>query len=241
MIPYTSFISWRIGFVEIQSWGLLVAIGVLAALFYVIKTKKHLDKDHVYSLFFYGILGGLIGSRLLHIIEFYHEYDKLLDFFLIWKGGLSWFGGFVLAFAFVIIYIKVKKLDFWKYTDAIFPSIALGQFFGRIGCILGDGGHVGKLTDKAWGFLVNGEIRHVTAYYSAIYLIIIFFILHFLSKKNLKKGLIFSFYLLLYSIARFIMEFFRIDPTYLGLTLAQYFAIVMFVASIILMFVIKKK
>jgi phosphatidylglycerol:prolipoprotein diacylglycerol transferase len=155
----------------------------------------------------------------------------LLGFFNFWEGGLSWFGGFVGALIACAVYIRIKGLDFWGMADRLAPSIALGHAFGRLGCILGDGGHVGKLTTMPWGFEVNGEIRHVTAWYEMIGLLILFGVLMLTRKKFLgtHKGALFGLYLAGYGVIRFVSDFFRLDPTYFGLTLAQYFCIAIFI------------
>lgn len=233
MLPYKSHISWDIGSLTIQSFGLLFALGIAVAVYLGLrrlKTKK--EQDHGYNIALLAVVFGLIGARLLHVLQFWDVYSSnLFSIINLISGGLTWYGGFIGGLLAVIVYIKLKKLDFWKLADIIAPPLAIGYVIGRIGCILGDGGHVGKLTNVPWGFNVNGEVRHVTAWYSMLNALVLFFILRKLEKRKHFKGFLFMFYLFYYSFTRFIIDIWRIDPRYYGLTLTQYVCIVIFFLS----------
>lgn len=233
MLPYRSFFSWNLGPITIQSFGLMFSIAILVAIYFILKefkTKK--QQDHIYNITIIAIIAGIAGARIVYVIENWSIFSgNLLSMFNFIDGGLSWFGGLIGGFLGVALYLKLKKLDFWRYADVFAPSLAIGQAVGRIGCILGDGGHVGKLTNMPWGFNVNGEIRHVTAWYSAINLVILFLILRKLKASKPFKGFLFLFYLTYYSTTRFIIDLLRIDQRYFGLTLTQYICVVIFFTS----------
>ncbi len=238
MLPYKSFISWKIGPLTIQSFGVMFAIAIAVGVYLAIKQlKTKEEKEHGYNIALLAVVFGLIGSRLLHVLQYWDSYKgnwfSIINFI---EGGLIWYGGLIGGLLASIVYIKIKKLDFWKLADIIAPSLAIGQAIGRIGCILGDGGHVGKLTTMPWGFNVNGEIRHVTAWYSMINLFVLFFILIKLRKRKPFTGFLFLFYMFYYSITRFVIDFYRIDLTYYGLTLTQYICVLMFIISGCLLF-----
>ncbi|MAG50368.1 hypothetical protein CL621_01845 [archaeon] len=242
MIPYKSFISWDLGFLTIQSYGLMLALAFLVGIYLLVKEakKKEISLKHVYNLSFYCIISGLIGSRIAFVLANPELYvNNFLEVFQIWKGGLVFYGGLFGAIIFAFFYIKKNKLDFWKFADLFSIPVVVSHIIGRIGCILGDGGHVGKLTTVSWGVLVNNEVRHLTAAYSVVGLLIILGILTFLKRKRLKQGVLFLSYLLLYSIVRFIVEIFRFELRYFGLTFAQYICIVLFFGSILLLRKIK--
>ena len=240
-LPYYSFISWKLGPLTIQSYGLFFAIALLAGIFLAVKEakKRKINAEQVYDLTFYILIGGIIGVRIAHVIEHWHNFDKLLDIFKIWQGGMSFFGGFLGALLMAFVYVKVKKLDFWKIADLFTLPLVLGHAIGRIGCILGDGGHVGRLTTMPWGFLVDGEVRHVTAYYSFLFLILLFVLLFKVKDKKIIKenaGSLFLAYLLVYSAGRFMIDLFRADPAYAGLTITQWFLTAAFLVSSILLY-----
>jgi phosphatidylglycerol---prolipoprotein diacylglyceryl transferase len=236
MLPYHSFISWKLGPITIQSFGLMMAIGFLIAAYLFGKQFKDArDKEHAYNLAIISVVAGVIGSRILFFFENPAQLTGLMEFFRFWDGGLSWFGGFIGALIGFAAYVLLNKLNFMRMADKIAPSIAIGHAFGRIGCILGDGGHVGKITTMPWGFDVDGEIRHVTAWYELIGLLALFVTLLALRKRKPYDGFLFHFYLIGYGLIRFVSDFFRTEPTYYGLTVAQYFSIGLFLAGVAMM------
>lgn len=226
MIPYIyKPILAQIGPFTIYTWGTIAALGFLLAYILLIKKSK-LPRKHLDNIFFISLLTSIIGSRLLHLIEFPPK--TLFDIIKIWKGGLSFYGGLVLAVLFSYIYIKKYKLNFKRYANAFTLPVVLGLTIGRIGCLVGDGGHLGKITASVLGTLVNGILYHYTALYSITALTLIFIILTKIKQK-------FIFFLILYGPARFIVDIFRADPAYLSLTLAQYFSIIIFIIGLILL------
>ena len=221
----------------------MLALAFLVGIYLLVKEakKKEISLNHVYNISFYCIIGGLIGSRIAFVLAHPDLYiNNFLEVFQIWKGGLIFYGGLFGALIFGYFYIKKNKLDFWKFVDLFSIPLIVGHIIGRIGCVLGDGGHVGKLTTMPWGVLVNNEVRHLTAAYSIIGLLIILGILIFLKRKRLKHGVLFLSYILLYSIIRFIVEIFRFESRYFGLTFAQYICIALFFGSILLLKRFKK-
>ena len=238
MLPYHSFYFWKLGPVTIQSYGLMMALGFLAGTWILARQfKGKTEKEHAYNLAIIAIVAGVIGSRILYFIENPGELSSFWIFFHFWEGGLSWFGGFLGGLIGCLAYIKLKRLSFWNVADKMAPALAIGHAFGRIGCILGDGGHVGKVTTMPWGFDVNGlgVGRHVTAWYELIGLLILFGVLMAMRKKKPYTGFIFQSYLMGYGLIRFVSDFFRTDPTYFGLTIAQFTSIAIFLAGAMLM------
>lgn len=233
MLPYQTFTEINLGFFNIQVWGLMTAIGVLIATILAVKRGKKIGvkEEIVYDILFYALISGIIGSRLLYVFENWVYYsNNIIEIFKFWKGGLSFTGGFLLGFTTVYFYLKKHKLNFWQYTDLLAPSIVIGHLFGRIGCYL-IGDHLGSPTNLPWGIMQEGALRHPVILYEIIYLAIILFILFKLPK--LKNGNLFLLYITMYSFARFINDFFRIDPTYFGLTIAQFLMIIMFINVIL--------
>lgn len=242
-LPYTSFLSWNLFGITIQAYGLFVAIAVIVGTiicYYEAKRKKE-DADHIFNLLLWIVISAAVISRITHLMIYPEDYNTILDMLMVWKGGLTWYGAFFGGLLGVLLYMKLKKLNFLKYLDIIAPAIPIGHIFGRIGCVLGDGGHVGKLTSMPWGFLVNGEVRHVTAWYSIIGLIIVSIIIWKLRTKDKFDGFVFASYILLYSVMRFIVELFRDDPTVFGLTMAHWSTIILFVIFGIFMWIKLKK
>jgi len=239
MLPYNSFFSWKLGPITIQSYGLMVALGFLITISLIQKKfKGKQNKEHVNNIGIIAIVVGIIGSRISYVLVNINEFfpNNLVNVFDFFSGGLVWIGGFISAVIGIYFYVKKNDLDFWKFADKIAPLLALGHAFGRIGCVLGDGGHVGKITNVPWCFDIEGACRHVSAWYSAIYLIGLFFVLSTFEKKKVYKGFVFHSYLLLYGIGRFLIDFIRIDPRYFGLTATQWICGVFVIISSVLIY-----
>lgn len=233
MIPHVYHpVLFSIGPVKIYTWGLIVFLSFLISYFLLTKLTKN---KKIHNLAFYIILGAIIGSRILNYILFYSEYNSFIEIFKIWQGGLEISGGFIGAFILGYIYIKLNKLKFWKTADILTIPITLGIALGRIACIIGDGGHLGKQTTFFLGTQVNNQILHYTAIYSFIAMSILFFILLYLRTKKLFRGFLFTFTLIYYGITRFLIDFTRADPTYYGLTFAQYICIILFIIGTVIL------
>lgn len=234
-LPYIYYPEINLGFIKIYTFGLIVAIAFLVGLWFSLREakRKGINSEIVQGLIFYIMLGGIIGSRVLHVFLNWSYYSEdIFSAFKLWDGGLTFYGGFIGALIAAMIYLKVKKLKFFKYADLVTPSIALGHAIGRIACLVGDGGHVGKLTTMPFGVIVNGELRHLTALYSFANLTFLFILLLYLRKKKFFTGFLFLFYLCYYAFTRFLIELFRTDPTFYGLTATQWIAIPMFFVSL---------
>jgi len=235
VLPYQQILTIaKFGPFEITSWGLMAVIGFLAAFWIISREGKirKLDSETIFSLMTLILIGGIIGSRLVWLLT---EAGGItfLEVFEIWNGGMTWYGGFIGAAIAAYAYLRYKKAHIWKYLDVIAIGLPLGQAIGRIGCYL-VGDHIGKQTILPWGINLPsaGGITHPIALYEIIALLGIFFIVLKESKKSQKRrfdGWLFSLYVMSYSFARFFMDFLRTDPTYFGLTIAQYISLALLI------------
>jgi phosphatidylglycerol:prolipoprotein diacylglycerol transferase len=238
-LPYIYYPEIDLGLFKIYTFGLILAIAFLTGLCFSLREakRKGISKEVVEGLVFYIMVGSIMGSRLLHVLIFWNSYSSnILSVFMLWKGGLAFYGGFLGAVIASFVYLRIKKLNFFKYADLMAPSIALGHAIGRIACLVGDGGHVGKLTSLPFGVLINGELRHLTALYDFVNLTILFIILLYLRRKNFFTGFLFLFYICYYAFTRFLIDLLRTDPTFYGLTVTQWTAIPLFLISLVVIF-----
>lgn len=232
---------FSIGKITIYTYGVLVALGFFIGMQYIAKYSKNIvTKQQVYDFLFYVILIGIIGARLFYVmLDIPYYKSNPLEIFQVWKGGLVYYGGFVAVLIFAFFYCRYKKINIIKLIDVFAPALALGHSFGRIGCFF-SGCCYGKSTDC---FLAISH-KHPTQLYESLGNIIIFFILHNLLKKSHKDGYVFVLYMLLYSILRFYVEFFRGDDRgtfILGLSPAQNISIVIFFIAMIILLMKNKK
>ncbi len=238
MLPNPHFTTINLGIIKIHTWGLLVAIAFLLALYLALKEakRKNINKDIIYNVTFLALLGTIIGGRLSYIIGHLDYYSQnILEIFAIWQGGITFYGGFITSIIFIYIYLKYKKISFFQIADLLTPPIILGQIIGRIGCYLSDI-HLGKETNLPWAILVDGKLTHPVVVYEFIILVILFFIFYRLRNK-FKTGILFLSYLITYAIIRFFLDFLRIEDVKLGsLSIIQYVAILIVIVGSLLLY-----
>lgn len=168
----------------------------------------------ILDLSIYIIIGALVGARLFYILLNLKEYVSYPMLFIqLIRGGMVFYGGFLGAILVSALYLKRKHMLFWKLADICAPSIPLGQAIGRIGCFL-NGCCYGRPSALSWAvtFPHLPYARHPVQIYSSINGLLIFGILMLVSRRRRFEGEVFWFYVLLYSITRFGLEFFRGDP-----------------------------
>ena len=246
-----------IGHLTIYSYGLMMAIGFLAAYHLAAWRAKKVgfDANVIGNMWLWSLVGGVIGARLYFTIQHWHQFkDNLSSIFFIWQGGLVWQGGLILAIIASFFYMKHKKVSLLAGYDIAAPATMLGLAFGRVGCLL-NGCCYGKACNVEWlpwplkltfppgshpykaylgeaSTLPHSPPVYATQIYSMIGVLIIFLVLHkfFTHKKN--DGEVFTLMALLYSVHRFIIEFFRDEPALaLGLTDDQILSIVIFIIT----------
>ncbi|MDD6492260.1 MAG: prolipoprotein diacylglyceryl transferase [Firmicutes bacterium] len=210
---------FSIGPVTIYGYGLMIAIGIFAAYFsteYLAKKKK-LDPDPVFNILIVGVLSGLLGAKLLYYITILKDIIANPKLLLQFSDGFVVYGGIIAGIAAAAIYCHIKKLPFLRYLDCAAPSIALAQAFGRIGCFLA-GCCYGVEMDSPISitfthseFAPNNVPLFPSQLVSSAFDFLNFVLLAFLLGHNKKPGKIGAFYLIFYSIGRFIIEFFRGD------------------------------
>lgn len=227
--------------ITVYSYGLLVAIGFFAGMTYITKYSDNIPvkKDQMYDFLFYLIVVSIIGARLLYVLVNVDSFiQHPLDVIKVWQGGLVFYGGFIAAVLYALIYCKYKKINIKRLADVFAPALALGHSFGRMGCLLS-----GCCYGKETHCLIAVNNRYPTQIFETAGNLIIFFILHKLYKKSHKDGHIFLLYLIFYSVLRFSIEFFRGDDRgsfFLGLSPAQNISIVILLVAVVLLFKNKK-
>jgi len=218
---------FRIGNFPINTYGVLLAIGLMLALFVAARlgARDGLPKERIYDLGLWTILGGLVGSKILMLFTEDNVNVFSLDFL---RSGGVYYGGFLGGILALAILIRYYKFSFWKVADAFAPGVALGQFFGRQGCFSA-GCCWGKPTDLFWGVhftelghestgvpitdAAGGALHlHPTQLYESFAMLAVFGILFYLHKRKRFDGQVLIGYMILYPIVRFVIEFFRDDP-----------------------------
>lgn len=240
---------FSIGKFTIHGYGLMIGLGFLVAVLLGCYRAKlqGLSADHLSSMAICVLIFGFMGGKLLFIIV---EYK---DFFAnplgaLGSSGFVVYGGIITGLLTIYLYCKIKKISVMSYADLIAPSIAINQGFGRIGCFLA-GCCYGKETDSCIGVtfpegcLAPAGVKLIpTQLISAIGMLLIGIALIIIARKAQYKGIITGLYLLLYSVGRFIIEFFRND--YRGavgfLSTSQFISLFIFVLAIVILVITYK-
>ena len=234
----------KIGPFAIYCYGLMLVLAFFASstLAKFQAKKEDINPEIIFNLSFLVFISGIIGARLLYVIENMGYYVRNpMEIIMLQHGGLSWFGGLIFGIFFGIVYLKRNKLSLYKIFDLVIPFVALGQAIGRIGCLL-NGCCFGKVSRFGLYFDVHESVLIPTQIYSSLILIFIFIILRFLQDRTHREGEIFFSYLMLYSIKRFFIEFWRGDNEIIlfRLTLFQIISIAVICLSFIKLILIKK-
>jgi len=238
----------KIGSITIYGYGLMIGIGVICALLVASRRAKNkgLNPDVVYSLGIVALIFGFIGAKLLYCIieikEFFNNPLQILS-----GSGFVVYGGLIGGILAAMIYCRKKRLSFFRYFDLTAPSIALAQGFGRIGCFLA-GCCYGCETNSFIGIIFHNsaiapnDIKLIpTQLLSSAGNFLFAAILLLYARKERRAGKIGALYLILYSIGRFIIEFFRND--YRGsigvLSTSQFISIIILAIGLALFFMYK--
>lgn len=233
-------ILFEIGVFRIYSYGAALAAAFLAASYLAGRNapKTGLTSEFMSELSFFLIAFGLIGARLFYVISNFSEFQKNpSEVFIIWHGGLVFYGGLIGAILAGTWFIKKNKLSFYKVGDSIAPYAALAHSIGRIGCLF-NGCCYGKVTDTWLGVISSesGMVRYPTQLYSSLGLLALFIILKAMQERPHKEGDIFLPYIILYGMLRFAVEFLRGDPAaqIFGLRLPQLISLILAFIAIML-------
>ena len=243
---------FSIGPITIYGYGLMIAIGVLAAYFSATyRSKKYaLDPDKVFYMTVWAVIGGFGGAKLLYLITQLPAILKDPSLLKDARNGFVVYGGIIGGILVGWLYCRIKKLKFLEYFDLMMPSIALAQGFGRIGCFLA-GCCYGKETSGPLAvtftnsdFAPNNVALIPTQIYSGFLDFAHFLLLLYVAKHKKADGQVAACYLIFYSIGRFVIEFFRgdIERGSVGvLSTSQFISIFTTVAGIILLLTVVKK
>lgn len=203
------------------------ALGMIFGLMVVFRLARlqGLDPEKMWNLGVLVIFAGIVGSKILYIInEWGYSYHSLSDVFSVstMQAGGVFSGGLVLAIIAAVWYLRRNHIPFLRATDIFAPGLALGHALGRVGCFAA-GCCYGRPTGEPWGVVFTnpkaqeitgtplGVRIHPTQLYEMLAELANFVFLYWLAKRKKFEGEIIGLYLFLYGIERFVIEFFRGD------------------------------
>jgi phosphatidylglycerol---prolipoprotein diacylglyceryl transferase len=256
MIP----VLFHIGPLTVYSYGLMMALGFLAADWVVTLEcrRRSLPADYASSMIVWAAIAGIAASRLLDIFNNFSSYMADPKSMIFSGSGFVWYGGMIGGIAAVYVVSRRYKIPFLQTADMAAPALAIGQAIGRLGCLTSGDGDWGLPSTLPWamsfpkaivgwnsdtvlklgpgGTLVSGYFPgvrvHPTPIYETILYTGVFLLLWSLRKKGLADGRLLYLYLMLAGLSRFLVEFLRINPrVFAGLSEAQVIAIGMMIVG----------
>ncbi len=208
-------ILFKIGNFPIHSFGIMMMLAFLAGLIIVRKRapKYGLDAGKVSDMLFWVLILGILGARLAYILQEWDFYAKHPSELWTFKfAGLTSFGGVIAGILTMVVWSKVHKWPVRSLLDVIAPAALVGHAIGRVGCLLNGCCYGGQCSPGLpWGIHVNGiEVpMHPAQIYDSLMVLAAFGFLLWIEKRHLMRGQLFALGLTLYSLSRFIYEFWR--------------------------------
>jgi phosphatidylglycerol---prolipoprotein diacylglyceryl transferase len=211
---------------QLHTYGLLIATGFVLGIVLAVRQagREYLDPNLILDLSFWILIAAMVGSRVLYIVVNINDYlADPVSLLKVWTGGLVFYGGFIGAVATSWYFCQRKGLSFLRISDVMIPSVALGHFFGRLGCYSAGCCHGSTTGSSFFGsiytapgtvvahsHLLNIPI-HPTPLYEALGELSIFGILLWLRKRKSVNGQLLAAWLVMYPVWRFMTEMFRGD------------------------------
>lgn len=253
----------HIGPLYFRFYGMIIMFGAVAAAYlahWMIKKEGKEDPDLVWDGLIWALFFGVIGARIYHIltpskalldagIDTMYYLTHPLDIILTWKGGLGMPGAIIGGIFGLYIFAKRRKLDLRMLLDMAAPGVAIAQAIGRWGNFVNQELY-GPPTDLPWGIPIRPENRiapyyqferfHPLFLYESLWNLGNAILLLWIWRRyrnRLKPGDLFTIYLIIYPIGRFLLEFIRLDYVPLwGINFNQMFMLVVAIASGVILY-----
>ncbi|MCG3204734.1 MAG: Prolipoprotein diacylglyceryl transferase [Elusimicrobia bacterium] len=215
-------ILFHVGPFTLHTYGLMVALGFLAALKITQRQfpRFSLPIDRLDSTVLFLMFFGLLGARLMYfaVDDFTQLKADPLSFFRVWEGGLVFYGGVLVDLLVLLILARVYAVPFLSFTDVFAAPLFLGHALGRLGCFAA-GCCYGRPTDLFWGVSFTHPAtlapRFVSLHPTQIYEFLgngaLFLAAYGLGFRRPARGILTAFYAFSYGLFRFLMEFLRGD------------------------------
>jgi phosphatidylglycerol:prolipoprotein diacylglycerol transferase len=237
-----------IGSFYIPTYGVLVALAFLAGLSVTLRLSKKvsLPGEKITNLVLYCAFAGIAGAKLFMILfdlpEYLQHPGEIFSMETLQAAGV-FHGGFIAALIVAVLYMRQQRLPVWKTMDAFAPGVAIGQAIGRLGCFAA-GCCWGRECDLPWGVRFRSDFAapvpldkplHPVQLYESAADLLIFGILYAYFNRAPRRGNVIGLYLVLYSTARFIIEFYRVhEQSLVGpFSLTQWIALALFLLGLV--------
>lgn len=253
---------------QITWHGVFTAIAIAVAVLVVahFAKQRNLNEDDIYNIALWGVPGGIVGARLLYVIEHASTFkDNPGSVFSVNEGGISIYGGLIGGALVAFAYAWRKHLPIRRISDPAALGLLISQAVGRIGDTI-NGEHWAKASKLPWAFCytnpntLNGDpntsttaicgsltqhplnppaVHPVAGLYEPIGLLLIFALLWYLYRRFTVAGYIFWIYVVLYAALRFVLAPLRLNESKLGvISVPQIVSLATVVLALIALFIV---
>jgi phosphatidylglycerol:prolipoprotein diacylglycerol transferase len=238
-----------LGPLSLKTFGLMFALGFLAAGAVIARRFKELDKpvDWAYEMTFAALVGGIVGARVYYLAQHWSEVSDDLLGNIFSGSGLVWYGGAIGGALAVFAWAWWRGFLTLVLLDVAAVPLALGYAIGRIGCQLSGDGDYGKASDLPWamaypdGTVPTNEEVHPSPVYETLAMGLVAWLL-WQWRDRFRPGVLFALYLTLAGLERFLVEFVRRnDETVAGLTTPQLESLAMMLAGVAWIAVVSRR
>ena len=210
-------IAFRLGPLAISWYGIMIVLALVTLVLLSAHQSRRvgITRDHIYNLALYAILAGIVGARLVHVVDYWSYYSanprEIFGF-----SGFAVYGAILGAALATGFYAWRKKLSFWALGDTVAPAAVLAQGIGRLGCTF-NGCCYGRVTDVPWAFTWTDPATfapanipvHPAQVYLLLWNLAVFAFLWSLRTRLKPQGSLLLAYLGLYSFGDFWIRFYR--------------------------------
>jgi phosphatidylglycerol:prolipoprotein diacylglycerol transferase len=215
-------VAIHIGHFMVRWYGIFIALGVGVGMWLTLREAKRKDipTDHIYNAALWVIPAGIVGARLLHVLDDWPNHAAN-PWTIIGTDGLAIFGALIGGLIALVLYARVHQLALGRLVDAVAPAVPLAQAIGRIGCFI-NGCNYGWQTDGTWGVVWTSPDAMApqnvplqpAQLYELVWDTLVFGIIWKLRARVRTDGVLFATYGALYSLGRFFISFLRADNLY---------------------------
>lgn len=248
-------VAFTLGPFKVHWYGIIIAVAILIALTLAMKQSKKfgIKEDDLIDMFLFALPVSIVFARLFYVVFKLNDFkNDFWGIFRIWEGGIAIYGALIGAILVVYFFTKARKMNMLDLCDFACVYLPLAQAIGRWGNFVNQELY-GTPTTLPWGMTGSriqreaapenmNALVHPTFLYESLWNVLVFIVLLRLRKNKKVKGSVIGWYLLLYSLGRFLIEFIRVDEFQAGsIRYNQLFAAVVFIGALIFMFMLNKK
>jgi len=241
-------IAFGIGKYGIRWYGPIIAIAILISYEFVVKPelkRKLINEDRFMTFLLFLVVVSLIGARLGFVVQHFAYYrEHIGEIIATWQGGLAIHGALLFGIIWIVISGRRLKLTPAQIMDLLAPALLLAMAIGRFGNFFNQE-LFGKPTGVPWKMYLPPDLRpeqftqftyfHPVFLYESLINVSIFGLLMWLRSKKYKNGTLALLALMLYSVGRFVVEFWRYNEAanIWGLSLAQWVSMGIIIVTVV--------